>query len=139
MVRWGWGGSRAGGGGYASESEMRGLPAIYRAGRLRAEAIAELRLRCWSGEGIERRRRDSVWQARLFAHPANEYQSRFVFWETLGESLAYRNNAFIWKNVDPLTGHVVDWWALHPDQIHPKGQGWQVITGGGYFDPVGEA
>jgi len=122
---------------------MRGLPAINRAARLRAEAIASLRLRCWSGEGLERRRLDSVWQAKLFAAPANPLQSRFIFWDTIGESLAYRNNAYIWMNYDPLEGQIPlvngvgDWWALHPDQVQFKDGKWVVKVGKGYIDPVG--
>jgi HK97 family phage portal protein len=121
-----------------SESQARGVPALYRAARLRAEALASLRLRCWSGDGVDKVRRDNVWQALLFLAPANPYQDRFAFWETIGESLAWRNNAYIWKNVDPATDRIIEWWALHPDQVVCRGKGIYTVTvQDGYMDPVG--
>jgi HK97 family phage portal protein len=134
MLRWQPGGA----GVIATESEVHGIPALHRAVRLRSEAVASLHLCCWSGYGPERVRRESVWQSRLFGRTPNEYQSVFGFWETVGESLGWRNNAFIWKNVDPLTELVTDWWALHPDQVQPEGSSrWKVTVSGGYLDPVG--
>lgn len=121
-----------------NEHSVRGIPALHRAARMRAEALASLRLCCWSGEGTDRTRRDNVWQAQLFSGPANEAQTRFGFWETVGESLAWRNNAYIWKNVDPITLKVVDWWALHPDQVTCKGYDQYVVTvRPDTVDPVG--
>jgi HK97 family phage portal protein len=137
MVKWGYDGLRNVGGG-SSETQVRGLPAINRAARMRAEALGSLKLRCWQGEGAERERVDGSWQARLFVLPPNEYQTRFGFWETIGESLAYRGNGFIWKNTDPLSGRVVDWYALHPDQVDVKGHNqFKVLVRDGYVDPVG--
>ena len=138
MVKWGYDRLR-GVAPYITEGDMRGIPAIHRAARLRAEAIASLRLRCFSGEGVDKRRRDSVWQAQLFAsEQPNYYQTRFGFWETVEESLAYRNNAYIWKNTDPLTMRVIELWALHPDQVDCLGAGsYRVKIQDGYLDPVG--
>lgn len=138
MTRWGYDGLRNFGAGAVSQKSAHGIPALYRAARLRSEALGVLRLRCWSGDGAQRTRRDTVWQAGLFAGPANEYQSRFVFWETVGESLAWRNNAYVWMNEDPITGRVVDWYALHPDQVVCKGpDSYQVTVTDGWVDPVG--
>src|SRR5690242_11383972 len=85
MVRWGYGGLRnlqtqVG------DREAHGVPALYRAARLRAEAVAKLKLCCWQGEGVDRDRIDSVWQARLFSNgpqqnATNPVQTRFTFWE----------------------------------------------------------
>jgi HK97 family phage portal protein len=137
MVRWGYTGLR-GAGLRVSTETVQGIPAINRAARIRAEALASLRLRCWRGEAPSRTRADNVWQAKLFAGAANEYQSRFVFWETIGESLAYRNNAYIWKNVNPDTGQILEWYALHPDQVECKGpDGYIVHVRQGYLDPTG--
>lgn len=141
MVRWGVGGGLRSLQSQFGEKELRGLPAIHRAVRLRAEAIAALRLYCWRGEGPQRERVDGVWQSQLFADPSpNECQTRFGFWETVEESLSYRGNAFIWKNTDG--GKIVDWWALHPDQIKATfgddgSIRYEVKVAPGYVDPVG--
>lgn len=146
MVQWGFQGlrnvkPRVG------EGDARGIPALHRAARLRAEAVAQLELCCWRGEGPTRERVETVWQARLFRNgpqpgATNPVQTRFVFWETVEESLAWRNNAFLWCNVDPASSRVVDWWALHPDQVSPRpdrgtGVVYDVIVASGYVDPVG--
>jgi HK97 family phage portal protein len=107
---------------------------------MRAEAIASLRLCCWSGMGEERVMRDGpgIWQAQLFMKPANDWQTRFNFWDTVEESLAYRNNAYIWKNVDPATDRVIEWYALHPNQVSCKSDGtYEVQVADGFIDPVG--
>jgi HK97 family phage portal protein len=122
-----------------SEGDVRGLPAINRAARLRSEAVATLRLCCWRGERPDQERITNVWQSRLFERPAyNEYQTRFGFWETVEESLSYRNVASIWKNTDPNTNRVLELYALHPDQVACKGYGqYEVKVMDGYIDPVG--
>lgn len=146
MVRWGYSGLRnikpqVG------EKQARGIPALHRAAKLRAEAVASLDLYCWRGDGPTRQRVDSVWQARLFRNgpqpgATNPVQTRFTFWETVEESLAWRGNAYIWKNVDPSSGHIMEWWALHPDQVTPQydAQGntqYRIEVSPGYVDPVG--
>ena len=97
MVKWGYTGLRslspAGG-----ESSMRGIPAIARAARIRAEAVASLQLGAWRGENISRTRASNTWQDKLFRNEPNPVQTLHNFWETIGESLAYRGNGFIWKN-----------------------------------------
>lgn len=118
------------------ERDMRGIPAIHRAAKLRSEAVAALRLYCWRGEGPTRDRVDTVWQAKLFRGKPNPVQTRFGFWETVEESLSYRGNSYIWKNVDG--GKVVEWWALHPDQVEVKPGGYKVTVAAGYVDPVGK-
>lgn len=120
------------------EGDLRGIPAIHRAAEIRSQAVANLELCCYSGDGPEREQRPNVPQAQLFKQARyNDYQTRFVFWETVGESLAYRNKAFIWKNLDPLSGRVIEWYALHPDQVACKGDSFTVEVRGGYVDPVG--
>jgi HK97 family phage portal protein len=147
MVRWGYSGLRnikpnVG------EKHAKGIPALNRAARLRADAVAKLHLYCWKGDGPTRERIDTVWQARLFRNgpqptATNPCQTRFSFWSTVEESLAWRNNAYIWKNVDPATGRVVEWWALHPDQVTPEyttasdAVQFRVEVSPGYVDPVG--
>lgn len=136
MVKWGYSNLRTLSG-QTGEQAVRGIPALNRAARIRAEALATLRLHVWSGEGVEKMRA-SGWQARLFEGPANEWQTRFGFWETAGESLAYRGNAYLWKNVDPNSRRVLEWFALHPDQVECKGAGqYKVSVMDGYIDPVG--
>src|SRR6266498_1037246 len=105
MIKWGYGGLRNVQ--PFGDKAVRGIPAINRAARIRAEALASLKLRCWRGEGPSRQREDSVWQARLFRDAPNDWQTRFGFWETIGESLAYRNNAYVWKLTDPASLRVV--------------------------------
>lgn len=141
MVRWGYTGLRSmqpNG----SEHEVRGLPAFGRAVRLRAEAVAMMGLYCWRGRGPGRERVEGTWQARLFDGRPNEYQTRFSFWETVEESLCYRGNAYIWKNTDPKSGRVVDWYALHPDQVRCGTKNdpyaYEVTVADGYMDPVGQ-
>ena len=137
MIKWGYNNLRNVQSGMG-EHEIRGVPAINRAARIRAEALASLKLQCWRGEGPGRERVDTVWQSRLFTGMANEWQTRFGFWETVGESLAYRGNGYIWKNTDPLTMRVIDWYALHPDQVECKGAGrYKVSVRDGYIDPLG--
>jgi HK97 family phage portal protein len=140
-VRWGYQGLRNLQP-HVGEREMLGIPAIHRAVRLRAEAIASLQLRCWRGDGPTRDRVDTVWQARLFAGNPNPVQTRFGFWETVETSLCVRGNAYIWKNVDPKTGKVTDWWALHPDQVRARYNGgrivYRILVAHGYVDPVGK-
>lgn len=144
MVRWGYSGLRnlqtqVG------DREARGIPALHRAARLRAEAVASLKLCCWRGEGADRLRVDTVWQARLFSNGSrsdqtNDVQTRFAFWETVEESLSWFENAYIWKNT--VDGRIVDWWALHPAQVLPKFEGtktwYEVQVSPGYVDPVGK-
>ena len=135
MRRYGWSDSLGMSG--LGEKEMRGVPAIHRAARIRSEALASLDLKCYSGEGADRMERPNVPPAVLFAGTPNEYQTRFGFWETVGESLAYRNKAAIWKTVDPISGRVLEWYALHPDQVECKGDSYRVTVRDGYVDPVG--
>ena len=137
MVKWGYGNLRNIQGQFG-EVAVRGIPAIARAARIRSEALASLQLKCWRGEGPLKKQVDGAWQSGLFADDPNEWQTRFGFWETVGESLAYRNNAYIWKLVDPNSYRVIDWYALHPDQVACKGQGrYEVTINDGYIDPVG--
>lgn len=122
-----------------SEDAAKGLPALYRAARLRSEAIATLRLCCWRGYGPDREKvTQNVWQALLFGKDRyNDYQTRFAFWEAVEESLAWRNVANIFKLTDPLNGRVVELWALHPDQVKSTDDGYEVTVMQGYLDPIG--
>lgn len=136
MTRWGYQGLRNVGGGFG-DREMRGIPAIHRAARLRAEAVAALRLGVFRGDGADRVPVLSTWQARLFRGRPNPVQTRFGLWEAIEESLAFRGNAYLWKNV--YDGRVVEWWALHPDQVAALDDGrWKVTVTTGYVDPVGQ-
>jgi len=69
----------------------------------------------------------------------NPMQTRFTFWETVEESLAWHNEAYIWKNT--FEGRVTDWWALHPAQVITRYEGtavrYDVQVAPGYVDPVG--
>ena len=146
MVRWGYTGLRSTQFGLAGLKDAQGIPAMHRAARLRAEAVATLDLYCWRGEGPNRERVDAVWQARLFrngpqANQTNPVQTKFSFWETAEESLAWRNNAYLWKN--KYEGKITDWWALHPDQVTAKynadGSIFYVVeVSPGFVDPVGK-
>jgi HK97 family phage portal protein len=145
MVQWGYNGLRnikANTG----EQQARGIPALSRAAQLRATEIAKLDLCCYRGKGPEKEKVESVWQARLFSNgpqatATNPVQSKFTFWETAEESLAWRGNAFIWKNF--AAGRVTSWYALHPDQVKPhydnsaKKVVYDITVAEGYVDPVG--
>lgn len=137
MVRWGYNNLRNLAPRFG-EREMRGVPALSRAMRLRSEAIAQLPLYCWAGTGPTRNRLDNAWQTKLFqARQPNDSQNRFTFWETVEEWLSYRANAYIWKNVDG--GRVVEWWALHADQVKVMRDGsFTVEVAPGYVDPTGQ-
>lgn len=138
MVRWGYQGLRnittqTG------EKDFRGIPAVNRAAQIRAQAIAQLSLYCWRGEGTLRERVDTVWQARLFARTPNPQQTLFGFWETIGESDAFRGNAFAWKNLSDDRSRILEWYALHPDQVKVEKDGTFTVTvAPGYIDPVGK-
>ena len=145
MVQWGYGNLRnikqtSG------EQQARGVPALTRAAKLRATEIAKLDLCCYRGFGTDKTKVDSVWQARLFSNgpqtnATNPVQTKFTFWETVEESLAWRGNAFIWKNV--ADGRISSWYALHPDQVMPhydksaKKLLYDITCAEGYVDPVG--
>ena len=145
MVQWGYGKLRnvkqSSG-----EQQARGVPALTRAAQLRATEIAKLDLCCYRGKGPEKEKVESVWQARLFANgpqanATNPVQSKFTFWETAEESLAWRGNSYIWKNHGD--GRVTSWYALHPDQVMPhydtasRKVVYDVTVSEGYVDPVG--
>jgi HK97 family phage portal protein len=121
-----------------SPRSVRGIPAYGQAVRLAAEAVAGLRMAVWRGEGAELKRVSTVWQARLLRGALNPDQTRFEFWETIEESLGYRNNAYIWKL---KSDRVTAMWALHPDQVAPSLRSgrviYQVMLGNGYADPLG--
>jgi HK97 family phage portal protein len=120
-------------------STASGLPACTAAVRIAAEGVASLDLGVWRGKGVERVAVPNAWQARIAASP-NEQQTSYGFWETIEESLSYRGNAYIWKNVS--NGRVVEWYALHPDQIRPLytlGARKYVVGAAPYFiDPTGK-
>lgn len=140
MVKWGYDGLRSTSLMGASERNIKGVPAISRAVRIRAEAVASLQLCCWRGYGGQKELVDTVWQAGLFESARyNEYQTKFAFWETVEESLCFRGNAYIWKNVDPQTGRIVEWFALNPSQVQCKGgDQYQVQVDEGFVDPTGQ-
>jgi HK97 family phage portal protein len=121
---------------------VAGVPAFTRAIRIAAEAVASLRMRVWTGEGVKRQRTDSAWQARFFRDAVNEQQSRFIFWETIEESLSKRGNAYVWLNIDPDTQRPTELFALHPDQVLPmllpEGLFYNVVVVPGFVDPVGK-
>lgn len=137
MVRFGYGDLRSGTG-PVTETAAKGIPALYRAARMRSEAVAALQLCVWRGRGPDRAPNTNSWQSRLFTGAPNSVQTRFTFWETVEESLAWRNNAFIWKSTDPSSAQVVEVYALHPDQVKVQGPGKFAVTArGDYLDPVG--
>lgn len=119
---------------------VAGIPAFNRAVRIAAEAVASLRLKVWTGEGVKRKQVTGVWQARLFRDALNEVQSRFGFWETVETSLSKRGNAYIWVNSD--AGRATELYALHPDQVLPvqlmDGVEYNVVVAAGFVDPVGK-
>ncbi len=120
-------------------STASGLPACTAAVRIAAEGVASLDLGVWRGKGVQRAAVPSAWQARLAANP-NEQQTSYAFWETVEESLSYRGNAYIWKNV--YQGRVVEWYALHPDQVIPRyldgERKYYVRVSPFYIDPTGK-
>lgn len=121
-----------------SPAAVAGIPALHRAVRLKAEQLAKLRLTCRVGLAPQDEPAPSVWQARFFQARPNPVQTRFGFWETVGESLGWRNNAYAWLNIDPASRRLVEWWALHPDQVVVKDDGYHVTVAPGYIDPVGK-
>lgn len=132
-----------------SASTVGGIPAVTAAVRRAAQEVASLQLGVYRGQGVGQQqvapdsRGDTGgrWQAKLFAGRPNDQQDRFQFKEAIEESLSYRGNAYIWKNVDPASGRVLEWYALHPDQVLPSFIGgersyWIGISGW-FVDPMG--
>lgn len=121
-------------------NSVAGVPAFNRAVRIASEAVASLRLKIWTGDGVDRRQVSSVWQARLFRDALNECQSRFGFWETVESSLSKRGNAYIWVNQS--AGKATELYALHPDQVYAvlttNGIEYNVVVSSGFVDPVGK-
>lgn len=126
-----------------SANTVGGIPAVTAAVRVAAQSVAVLELGVYRGQGVQRECVTNVWQARLFAGQPNDQQDAFQFKETIEESLSYRGNAYIWKNVDPSSRRVVEWFALHPDQVLPfygskQERTYYVGVGAGFVDPVGK-
>ena len=136
--------SRAVGGAYAGMSvnsdAIAGVPAFDAAVRFASQAVAKLNMRVWTGEGSDRVKVASGWQAKFFESdgPCPD-QSWFEFWELVEASLTARRNAYVWRTID--RGHVVALWGLHPDQVMVDIRGgrilYRVVVGGGWTDPVG--
>ena len=138
MASFGFRDLRSAGTGQVARAQVEGIPALARGFRLKAEAIASMKLEAVTGKG-EVTEPASGWQSAFFQRKPNPVQTRFGFWETVGGSLGWRNNAYIWKNVDPASNRLVEWWALHPDQVKfIGGDVWEVRVAPGYVDPVGK-
>ncbi len=123
-------------------STAAGVPAVDAAVRIAAEAVGCMCMGVWRGEGPDRRRITTTWQARLFDGPLNPQQTEMDFWTTVEESLSYRGNAYLWRLPSPDTGRVGEMWALHPDQVTPlvDDRGalvFRVAFTPGYPDPLG--
>lgn len=94
------------------------IPTVHRAFSFGANAVANLTLGVWRGEGVVPERVSNTISARLFAGVPNDRQDWFRFWYTVEKSLESRNNAYVWKTKD-AAGRVVQLTALHPDQVFP--------------------
>lgn len=125
-----------------SPGTVAGIPAVGAAVRRAAEAVGLLELGAWTGDRNNPKRVTSGWRARLLRDQPNDQQTRFTFLETVEESLTFRGNAFIWLNRDPQSGYIVEWFALHPDQVMVTfnarhGKRYQVAVSHDTVDPVG--
>lgn len=118
-----------------------GVPAISAAVRVASQAVATLELGVWRGPRRSPERVTRGSRARLLSGEPNDQQTCFVFKETLEESLTFRGNAYVWCNRDPQTGEVVEWFALHPDQVRvvmvDRRPRYHVAVGVNTVDPVG--
>jgi HK97 family phage portal protein len=117
-----------------------GVPAMVAAVKRASEQVAELEFGVWRGTEPMVTRVKSTWQARFFAGQApNDQQTWFDFFSTIEESVSYRGNAFIWKNISG--GRVVEAFALHPDQVLPllykAGRKYLVGVYPWFVDPTG--
>lgn len=125
----------------ASERGVRGIPAFARAAELKAKEVASLEMGVWRGDLPYRERAAGTWQGRLFRGRPNAQQTSVDFKQTIGTSLVFRSNAYVLLMSDPVTGRVVEMWALHPDQVAPycsKGRvGYEVRVDHGFVDPFG--
>jgi hypothetical protein len=140
MARWGYTGLRSQTTAVSSAA-VAGIPAVARGVRIRAETLAGMQLAVWRGIPPMHEPVTTGWRAKLVANAMpNEQQTYFSFWETVGESLGYRSNAYIWMNADPSSGQVLEWYALHPDQVMPVGTDeFRVRVRPGFIDPSGTA
>lgn len=93
-----------------------GIPAFDAACGIVGNAIGQLTLRVWRGNGPVRAIVTTTPQARLLRGSYNPQQDPFTFWHIIGASLTARRNAFIWKTFNNV-GQVVEMTALHPDQV----------------------
>lgn len=124
-----------------TDSTVIGIPAVADAVRKAAEQVAMLELGAYRGRREFPERVDGGWRARLLAGEPNEQQTPFVFMETIEASNTFRNNAFIWLVRDPASGQILEWYALHPDQVlvtYSRGRGvrYQVAVSELSVDPL---
>lgn len=101
-----------------SAREVAGLPAFQQAIRVAATSIAKHELGVWRGDGGERRRVTTTWQARFFRDPPNERYPWFFAWEGTEASLTARNNAYWLKLYEQ--GRVAAIHVIHPDNIRAR-------------------
>lgn len=121
-----------------SPRTVAGIPAVTQIARMAAEQVASTDFGVWRGKGVDRRAVPGSWQAKFFDGRPNDQQTTFGFWETVEESLTLRSNAYVWLNVDPRTKRVVEWYALHPDQVGVFApRQFRVLTGYPWIDPTG--
>ena len=133
---------RSGGGVFVTSENARGIPAVNAAVRIASQSVARLELKVYSGKDADKEPRPSSWQARLLAAPS-PVQDRFQFLEAIEESLSFRGNAFVWRNIDPSLGRPVELLCLHPDQVSMTSDSrgrlvYRVRVGGSFLDPVGK-
>lgn len=134
-----WGGFNAGV--PVTSENVIGIPAVADAVRKAAEQVAMLELGAYRGRREFPERVDGGWRARLLAGEPNEQQTPFVFMETVESSLTFRGNAFIWLVRDQVSGQILEWYALHPDQVlvtysREKGVRYQVAVSEMTVDPL---
>jgi HK97 family phage portal protein len=137
MARWGYTGLRSQTTA-VSPAAVAGIPAVARGVRIRSETLAGMQLAVWRGIPPMHEPVTTGWRAKLVANAMpNAQQTYFTFWETVGESLGYRSNAYLWMN--SADGQVLEWYALHPDQVMPVGEDeFRVRVRPGFVDPTGQ-
>lgn len=115
--------ARAGGSVRVTSDGLVGLSAANACIRVAATSVAELSLRVFRGEGLERRPVTTTWQARFLMRQPNPYEAWSLALERTESSLTARNNAYWLKVADRATGQIVAVHVLHPDDVQARWNG----------------
>lgn len=105
-------------------SNLSGLSAANACIRVASTSVAELSLRVFRGEGLDRRPVSTTWQSRFLSGQPNAYEPWSLVLEQTEASLTARNNAYWLKAIEGGVVGAVHF--LHPDDVQAR---WSPVEG----------